>query len=148
VVLLGFLAGTTKWLEILERQNRSRGRRRRGGSSGDVAHGGRCDYQSCRRGRRSSNTLQRKCQYESDHSPPAQACCCRSTLGARWGHSNGMIAWDGNGNGFMMQVSTPSWPGSGSARNPRQGDGNTLGRVADECMFGSAVEGDCHETHR
>ena len=55
-----------------------------------------------------------------------------ATLGAPWGHSKGMIAWDANGNGFVMQVSTPSWPGSGSAGNPRQGDGNTLGCVADD----------------
>jgi hypothetical protein len=30
-----------------------------------------------------------------------------------------------------MQVSTPSWPGSGSSENPRQTDGNTLGCVKD-----------------
>jgi len=54
------------------------------------------------------------------------------TLGAPWGHSKGMIAWDTNGNGFVMQVSTPSWPGSGSSGHPRQGDGNTLGCVADD----------------
>ena len=55
-----------------------------------------------------------------------------ATLGAPWGHSKGMMAWDANGNGFVMQVSTPSWPGSGSAVHPREGDGNTLGCVADD----------------
>jgi hypothetical protein len=55
-----------------------------------------------------------------------------ATQGAPWGHSKGMIAWDANGNGFVMQVSTPSWPGSGSAAHSRQGDGNTLGCVADD----------------
>jgi hypothetical protein len=55
-----------------------------------------------------------------------------ATMGAPWGHSKGMIAWDADGDGFVMQVSTPSWPGSGSAAHPRQGDGNTLGCVADD----------------
>ena len=60
-----------------------------------------------------------------DGSPVASA-------GAPWGHSKGMLAWDANGNGFVMQVSTPSWPGSGSAAHPRQGDGNSMGCVADD----------------
>ena len=47
------------------------------------------------------------------------------------GHSKGMLAWDNNGNGLVLQVSTPSWPGSGSAHSPRQTDGNTLGCVKD-----------------
>ena len=47
------------------------------------------------------------------------------------GHSKGILAWDENGNGLVLQVSTPSWPGSGSAHSPRQGDGNTLGCVND-----------------
>jgi len=47
------------------------------------------------------------------------------------GHSKGMLAWDNDGNGFVMQVSTPSWPGSGNSHNPRQSDGNTLGCVKD-----------------
>jgi hypothetical protein len=55
-----------------------------------------------------------------------------ATMGAPWGHSKGMLAWDANGNGVVMQVSTPSWPGSGSVSHPRQGDGNTLGCVADD----------------
>jgi hypothetical protein len=55
-----------------------------------------------------------------------------ATMGAPWGHSKGMIAWDAGGSGFVMQVSTPSWPGSGSVNHPRKGDGNTLGCVADD----------------
>jgi hypothetical protein len=55
-----------------------------------------------------------------------------ATKGAPWGHSKGMIAWDTSGSGFVMQVSTPSWPGAGSVNHPRQGDGNTLGCVADD----------------
>jgi hypothetical protein len=31
---------------------------------------------------------------------------------APWGHAKGIVAWDNSGNGMVMQVSTPSWPGS------------------------------------
>ena len=51
--------------------------------------------------------------------------------GAPAGHSKGALAWDDQGNGFVLQVSTPSWPGSGSAKFPRPNDGNTLGCVKD-----------------
>jgi hypothetical protein len=47
------------------------------------------------------------------------------------GHSKGMLAWNADGNGVVMQVSTPSWPGSGSTGHPRKADGNTLGCVKD-----------------
>jgi hypothetical protein len=58
---------------------------------------------------------------------PALACEASGTeCGKPWGHSKGMVAWDANGNGFVMQVTTPDWPGSGSAGNPR-GEGNSLG---------------------
>lgn len=49
-----------------------------------------------------------------------------------WGHSKGMLAWDGNGDGFVLQVSTPSWPASGNVNHPRLNDGNTLGCVTDD----------------
>lgn len=52
--------------------------------------------------------------------------------GKPWGHSKGMLAWDDNGDGFVLQVSTPSWPGAGNKKHPRQGDGNTLGFVTDD----------------
>jgi hypothetical protein len=48
-----------------------------------------------------------------------------------WGHSKGIVAWDKDGNGMVMQVSTPSWPASGSKTFPRKKDGNTLGCVDD-----------------
>jgi hypothetical protein len=54
------------------------------------------------------------------------------TQDSPWGHSKGLLAWDNTGAGFVMQVSTPSWPASGNARHPRQGDGNTLGCVHDD----------------
>lgn len=43
-----------------------------------------------------------------------------------WGHSKGMLAWNDDGEGMVLQVSTPSWPASGSSATPRQNDGNTL----------------------
>jgi hypothetical protein len=57
---------------------------------------------------------------------------CTKECGAPWGHSKGAVAWDDNGNGFVMQVTTPSWPAAGSKNAPRQHDGNTLGCVADD----------------
>lgn len=51
---------------------------------------------------------------------------------APWGHSKGMVAWNEDGHGFVMQVSTPSWPASGSRKHPRQHDGNTLGYINDD----------------
>jgi hypothetical protein len=52
--------------------------------------------------------------------------------GAKWAHSKGLLAWDADGNGFVMQVTTPSWPASGSAQHPRASDGNSLGCVNDD----------------
>ena len=49
-----------------------------------------------------------------------------------WGHSKGMLAWNDDGEGMVLQVSTPSWPASGSSANPRQNDGNTLGCINDD----------------
>jgi hypothetical protein len=57
--------------------------------------------------------------------------------GSPWGSSKGMLAWNEAGEGFVMQVSTPSWPGSGSPRAPRKTDGNTLGCVKDDNVLTS-----------
>jgi hypothetical protein len=57
--------------------------------------------------------------------------CSGNGCDAPWGHSKGMLAWNDEGEGFVMQVSTPSWPLSGSAKFPRKTDGNTLGCVRD-----------------
>jgi hypothetical protein len=43
-----------------------------------------------------------------------------------------MLAWNDAGEGFVMQVSTPDWPLSGSAKHPRAKDGNTLGCMTDD----------------
>ncbi|MBV8657315.1 MAG: hypothetical protein JO142_05750 [Burkholderiales bacterium] len=57
---------------------------------------------------------------------------CGTSCSAPWGHSKGVLSWDDSGAGVIMQVTTPSWPASGSASSPRQSDGNTLGCVADD----------------
>ena len=54
---------------------------------------------------------------------------CSKSCGAPWGHSKGVIAWDSNGDGLVMQVTTPSWPAAGSIAHPRESDGNTLGCI-------------------
>ena len=46
---------------------------------------------------------------------------------SKWGHSKGVLGWDSAGNGLMLQVTTPDWPGAGSAATPRRHEGNTLG---------------------
>lgn len=61
--------------------------------------------------------------------PPIKGCT--KSCSSPWGHSKGMLAWNKNGDGFVMQVSTPSWPASGSSSSPRSGDGNTLGCIDD-----------------
>ena len=57
---------------------------------------------------------------------------CTKSCGAPWGHSKGMLAWNDDGEGFVLQVSTPSWPASGNRKSPRKTDGNTLGCVEDD----------------
>jgi hypothetical protein len=42
-----------------------------------------------------------------------------------------MLAWNADGDGLIMQVTTPSWPAAGSKSSPRKTDGNTLGCVKD-----------------
>jgi hypothetical protein len=56
---------------------------------------------------------------------------CGTSCASPWGHSKGVLAWDDAGNGVVIQGTTPSWPGSGNAQNPRT-DGNTLGCVTDD----------------
>lgn len=57
---------------------------------------------------------------------------CTKECGSPWGHSKGMLAWNDQGQGFVLQVSTPSWPASASSAHPRATDGNTLGCVEDD----------------
>ena len=64
--------------------------------------------------------------------PSVAACHGQTSCPAPWGHSKGMVAWNEDGDGFVLQVSTPSWPASGSSSHPRASDGNTLGCVTDD----------------
>jgi hypothetical protein len=57
---------------------------------------------------------------------------CTKECGAPWGHSKGMLAWNDDGEGFVLQVTTPSWPAAGNKKFSRKTDGNTLGCVEDD----------------
>jgi hypothetical protein len=61
--------------------------------------------------------------------PDIAGCNGRTYCEAPWAHSKGMLAWNDEGEGFVMQVTTPNWPGSGSKKFPRQQNGNTLGCI-------------------
>ena len=54
-----------------------------------------------------------------------------SACGRPWAHAKGLLAWNSAGDGLLLQVTTPSWPGAGSSTQPRHHDGNTLGCVDD-----------------
>ena len=58
---------------------------------------------------------------------------CNSPLG----DSKGMLAWNENGDGLVLQVTTPSWPAAGSAKHPRKA-GNTLGCVSTQNNINNA----------
>ncbi len=63
---------------------------------------------------------------------PAVKGCGLGNCNSPWGHSKGMVAWNDTGEGFALQVSTPSWPGAGSTKVPRkETSGNTLGCISD-----------------
>ncbi len=62
--------------------------------------------------------------------PKLTACGNSNSCSAPWGHSKGMIAWSDAGDGIVMQVTTPDWPGAGSKQHPRSEEGNTLGCTA------------------
>ena len=64
-----------------------------------------------------------------DH-PKIQGCS-GGFCAAPWAHSKGMLAWNSDGDGIVLQVTTPSWPGAASRNHPRLLDGNTLGCVLD-----------------
>ena len=63
---------------------------------------------------------------------PPIASCSGNSCSAPWGHSKGVLAWDEDGAGFVVQVTTPSWPAAGNKNVPRHADGNTLGCVKDD----------------
>jgi hypothetical protein len=63
---------------------------------------------------------------------PAIKGCSGNSCSSPWGHSKGMVAWNDQGQGFVLQVTTPSWPASGNKTHPRKTDGNTLGCIKDD----------------
>jgi hypothetical protein len=73
-------------------------------------------------------------QFKDTPPLPAQqvvAGCSGGDCDAPWGHSKGMLAWNDAGEGMIMQVSTPLWPGSGNPKFQRS-NGNTLGCVVSD----------------
>jgi hypothetical protein len=60
--------------------------------------------------------------------PQLAICGKGNACNAPWEHSKGMLAWNDAGDGFVIQLSTPAWPGSGTNRRPRN-SGNTLGCI-------------------
>jgi hypothetical protein len=62
---------------------------------------------------------------------PQLAICPGGSCGSPWGHSKGVLSWNDAGEGFVMRVTTPSWPAAGNSAHPRQTDGNTLGCIKD-----------------
>jgi hypothetical protein len=57
--------------------------------------------------------------------------CDDKQCGKPWGHAKGVLAWNQDGNGVVIQVTTPSWPAAASSGLPRR-DGNTLGCISDD----------------
>lgn len=57
---------------------------------------------------------------------------CGDSCASPWGHAKGMLAWNDSGEGFVLQVTTPSWPAAGNKLFPRKTDGNTLGCTKDD----------------
>jgi len=70
-------------------------------------------------------------QFYDDPKLNIQPACVKYCAGP-WGHSKGVMAWGEDGTGFIMQVTTPDWPGSGSSSKPRAEQGNTLGCCKDD----------------
>ena len=60
------------------------------------------------------------------HTNEETACPNGGDCLAPWGHSKGVITWDKDGNGRMLQVTTPNWPRSGSKNYPST-QANSLG---------------------
>lgn len=69
-------------------------------------------------------------QFYGDPQPKVSPRCSSTECAAPWGHSKGVLAWGEDGTGFVMQVSTPDWPGNGDSSKTRS-QGNTLGCTKD-----------------
>jgi hypothetical protein len=55
--------------------------------------------------------------------------CSGDSCPSPWGHSKGMLVWNDAGDGLVLQVTTPSWPGAGSSAHPRTNGDNSLGCI-------------------
>jgi hypothetical protein len=59
---------------------------------------------------------------------PGIRACSSNSCGGPWGHSKGVLAWNEEGEGMVIQVTTPSWPGVATRKFDRKA-GNTLGCI-------------------
>lgn len=59
---------------------------------------------------------------------PKVHACSADSCGGSWGHSKGVLAWNDDGEGVVMQVTTPAWPGVATRKFTRKA-GNTLGCI-------------------
>ena len=59
---------------------------------------------------------------------PKVHACSANSCGGSWGHSKGVLAWNEDGEGLVIQVTTPSWPGVATRKFDRKA-GNTLGCI-------------------
>jgi Deoxyribonuclease II len=59
--------------------------------------------------------------------PKVHACTADGCPGP-WGHSKGVLAWNDEGDGVVVQVTTPAWPGVAVKQFDRKA-GNTLGCI-------------------
>src|SRR5256885_172939 len=63
------------------------------------------------------------------YNDPDLPCHKGTACPAPFAHAKGMLAWNEDGEGIVMQVTTPNWPGSGNKKFPRERNGNTLGCI-------------------
>src|SRR5260221_9443840 len=54
--------------------------------------------------------------------------CSADTCPSKWAHSKGLLAWNQDGEGMILQVTTPAWPESASHDFPRKGDRKSVVR--------------------
>jgi hypothetical protein len=59
---------------------------------------------------------------------PRVHACSGNSCPSPWGHSKGILAWSEEGEGVIMQVTTPAWPGVAAKKFKRK-SGNTLGCI-------------------
>jgi hypothetical protein len=60
--------------------------------------------------------------------PKIKSCSSKGNCQGPWGHSKGILAWNADGDGVVVQVTTPAWPGFASRKFQREA-GNTLGCI-------------------